>query len=157
MAIGFIAYSALKILNVAVHNTITRVILVVGAAATFLFFKTPWVFPALIVAAGIATNFSDKRIPEKEKPVKKIKWVSLFLFIANRFFEFGISSTGQNWCIWGVTIWFFLFILHFIKIYITDRFMNKNWERAQIDKLVAKQERKMQQLESKVDNSQKDI
>jgi hypothetical protein len=73
MAIGFIAYSAIKILNIAVHNTITRVILVVGAAATFLFFKTPWVFPALIVAAGIATNFSDKRIPEKEKPVKKIK------------------------------------------------------------------------------------
>ena len=54
MAIGFIAYSALKILPLAVHNTITRVILVVGAAATFLFFKTPWVFPALIVAAGIA-------------------------------------------------------------------------------------------------------
>jgi chromate transporter len=99
MAIGFIAYSAIKILNIAVHNTITRVILVVGAAATFLFFKTPWVFPALIVAAGIATNFSDKRIPEKEKPVKKIKWVSLFLFIACFALAGYLSETAtrNNW------------------------------------------------------------
>jgi chromate transporter len=99
MAIGFIAYSAIKILNIAIHNTITRVILVVGAAATFLFFKTPWIFPALIVAAGIATNFSDKRIPQKEKPVKKIKWVNLFLFIACFALAGYLSETAtqNNW------------------------------------------------------------
>ena len=99
MAIGFIAYSAIKILNVAIHNTITRVILVVGAAATFLFFKTPWIFPALIVAAGIATNFSDKRIPQQEKPVKKIKWVNLFLFIACFALAGYLSETAtrNNW------------------------------------------------------------
>ena len=99
MAIGFIAYSALKILKAAVHNTITRIILVAGAAATFLFFKTPWVFPGLIVAAGIVTNFSDKRIPEKEKPVKKIKWASLFLFIACFALAGYLSETAtqNNW------------------------------------------------------------
>ena len=99
MAIGFIAYSAIKILNVAIHNTITRVILVVGAAATFLFFKTPWIFPALIVAAGIATNFSDKRIPQQEKPAKKIKWVNLFLFIGCFALAGYLSETAtrNNW------------------------------------------------------------
>ena len=99
MAIGFIAYSAIKILNVAVHNTITRVIVLVGAAATFLFFKTPWIFPALIIAAGIATNFSDKRIPQQEKPVKKIKWVNLFLFIACFALVGYLSETAtrNNW------------------------------------------------------------
>lgn len=99
MAIGFIAYSAIKILNVAIHNTITRVILVVGTVATFLFFKTPWIFPALIVAAGIATNFSDKRIPQQEKPVKKIKWVNLFLFIACFALAGYLSETAtrNNW------------------------------------------------------------
>jgi len=99
MAIGFIAYSAIKILNVAIHNTITRVILVVGAAATFLFFKTPWIFPALIIAAGIATNFSNKRIPQQEKPVKKIKWVNLFLFIACFALAGYLSETAtrNNW------------------------------------------------------------
>lgn len=79
---------------------------------------------------------------------------SLFLFIANRFFGFGTSTsatdTNQNWCIWAITIWFFIFILHFIKVYITDRFMNKNWEREQIDRLVALQQKRISQLESKI-------
>ncbi|TDO78151.1 2TM domain-containing protein [Flavobacterium chryseum] len=75
---------------------------------------------------------------------------SLFLFIANKFFGFGVSATEPNWCIWAITIWFFIFILHFIKVYITDRFMNKRWEREQIDRLVALQQKRISQLESKV-------
>jgi membrane protein YdbS with pleckstrin-like domain len=46
-------------------------------------------------------------------------------------FFFGLDS---NWYIYAIT-WFY-FILHFIKVFITDRFMNKNWEREQIDRLV---------------------
>jgi 2TM domain len=72
---------------------------------------------------------------------------SLFLFIAYQFFEIG---AGTNWYIWVITTWFFIFILHFIKVYITDRFMNKNWEREQIDRLVALQEKRITQLETKV-------
>lgn len=74
---------------------------------------------------------------------------SLFLFIANRFFGLGVN-TEQNWSIWVITIWFFIFILHFIKVYITDRFMNKKWEREQIDRLVALQQKRISQLESRI-------
>lgn len=74
---------------------------------------------------------------------------SLFLFVANRFFGFG-ANTDQNWCIWGITAWLFIFILHFIKVYITDRFMNKKWEKEQIDRLVALQQKRINQLESRV-------
>lgn len=73
--------------------------------------------------------------------------VSLFLFVAHNFFGIGINS---DWHIWVITIWLFLFILHFIKVYITDRFMNKNWEREQIDRLVALQKKRIDQLQSKV-------
>ncbi|WP_291102268.1 MULTISPECIES: 2TM domain-containing protein [unclassified Flavobacterium] len=73
---------------------------------------------------------------------------SLFLAIANHFLVFGYDS---NWSIWVITVWFFLFILHFIKIYITDRFMNKNWEREQIDRLVAQQQKKIAQLQTQAD------
>jgi chromate transporter len=34
----------------------------------------------LIVAAGIATNFSDRRIPQKGVPPKKIKWGNILIF-----------------------------------------------------------------------------
>ncbi len=99
MAIGFIAYSTYRIFGLAVHNTITRVIMALASMATFILFKTPWIFPALIVAAGIATNFSDKRIPDKNQPRKKIKWGNILIF----FVLFGTAgyisetATRQNW------------------------------------------------------------
>ncbi|MFC6097047.1 2TM domain-containing protein [Flavobacterium qiangtangense] len=78
---------------------------------------------------------------------------SIFFVIIHRLLKIDLSI-GSDWDIWAITIWAFFFILHFIRVFITDSFMNKNWERAQIDKLVAKQERKLDQLQSKVGNSQ---
>ncbi len=99
MAIGFIAYSAFKLFKVAINNTITQVILIVAAFATFFAFKTPWIFPGLIVAAGIATNFSQRRIPQFEVPPKKIKWGNMVIFL----FLFAVAgylsetATDENW------------------------------------------------------------
>lgn len=73
---------------------------------------------------------------------------SIFLFIANHFLIFGYT---HNWSVWVITFWVFLFILHFIKVFITDRFMNKNWEREQINRLVEKQQTKIDQLQTKID------
>ena len=77
---------------------------------------------------------------------------SIFLFIANKWIKIGEPN---NWYIWAITAWLFIFILHFIKVFITDSFMNKNWERTQIDKLVAKQERKLEQLQKDLDQNNK--
>lgn len=99
MAIGFIAYSTFRIFGIAVHNTITSVITIVATIATFLAFKSPWIFPSLIVAAGIATNFSDRRIPQKGVLPKKVKWGNLLIFFA----LFGLAgylsetASSQNW------------------------------------------------------------
>jgi len=73
---------------------------------------------------------------------------SIFMFISNHFAIFGITA---NWAIWVITFWFFLFVLHFIKVFITDRFMNKNWERDQIDRLVGKQKHKIDQLQNQIE------
>jgi chromate transporter len=99
MAIGFIAYSTFRIFGFAIHNTITRIIMVLAMIATFLAFKTPWIFPILIIMGGIVTNFSDKRIPQKDVLPKKIKWGNLLIFFA----LFGLagylseSASRQNW------------------------------------------------------------
>ena len=76
--------------------------------------------------------------------------VSIFLIAASNFFNIGLDL---YWCIWGITIWSFFFVLHFIKVFITDRFMNKNWERDQIERLVALQQKKIEQLNSKIDET----
>ncbi len=99
MAIGFIAYSTFRIFGTAINNTITRVIMIAATIATFLAFKTPWVFPALILAGGIATNFSDRRIPQKGIPPKKIKWGNMLIFLALFGMAGYLSETAsrQNW------------------------------------------------------------
>ncbi|MDQ2720248.1 MAG: chromate efflux transporter [Bacteroidota bacterium] len=81
MAVGFIAFAAFRMYNVSIKNTITYIIMLVALFATYIFFKTPWIFPILIILGGVVTNFSDRRIPKKEniKP-KHIRWTNIWLF-----------------------------------------------------------------------------
>jgi len=77
---------------------------------------------------------------------------SLFMIVLNKLFKIGTEI--PNWSYWIILIWAFLFILHFINVFITKRFMNKEWEREEINKLVEKQRRKIEQLQKQVvDNS----
>lgn len=82
MAVGFLAFAALRAYKISISSFITYVIMFFSIIITFLLFKTPWVFPILIVISGIVTNFSNKRIPEKEniKP-KQIKWTNIWVFL----------------------------------------------------------------------------
>jgi len=95
MAVGFLIYAAWKAYNISVHNTITRVIMVVVAIIVYIFFKSPWIFPIILVSAGVVTNFSEKRIPQKEVPRKKVKWTNIWLF-AFVFIAAGALSTIAN-------------------------------------------------------------
>jgi chromate transporter len=99
MTVGFLAYAAQQAFRISVHNIITRVIMVLGAIATFLLFKAPWIFPLLIVLGGVITNLSSRRIPQKELLPKKIKWGNIWLF-AIIFLLAGVSSEmarKYNW------------------------------------------------------------
>ena len=99
MAIGFLAYAGIKAFGISVNNTITRVIMLVTMTVTYLLFKTPWVFPLFIIFGGIATNFSSKRIPQKEVPPKKIKWANILIFLAVFIIAAIVSETArkENW------------------------------------------------------------
>jgi len=79
MAVGFLAFAATRSFRLAIHNNIT-LIMVVSTITTYLLFKSPWIFPILLVIGGFVTNLSDKRIPEKAQPVKQIKWGNIWLF-----------------------------------------------------------------------------
>ena len=100
MAVGFLAFAAYRAYKNSVNNLITYIIMIAGALITYLLFKTPWVFPILIISGGIVTNFSQTRIPEKEKvKPKQIKWTNIWLFgiifiIAGLFSE---TARTHNW------------------------------------------------------------
>lgn len=96
MAVGFIAFSAYRMSKISINNPITRIIMVVAALLTFLLFNTTWIFPGIIVAAGIATNFSDKRIPQKGIPPKKINWGNIIIFLVVFLIAGYLSETARK-------------------------------------------------------------
>lgn len=99
LAVGFLLYASVMAFSVSIKNTITWVIMLAGIAATYLLFKTPWIFPLLIIMGGIATNLSHKRIPQIETKPKKIKWWNIWLF-AIIFLAAGATSEmarSHNW------------------------------------------------------------
>lgn len=80
MAAGFLMYAAVHAFPLAIKNTITWVIMIFSTIATYFLFGQPWVIPSLIVAGGIITNLSRKRIPQVEQKPRKIKWWNFWLF-----------------------------------------------------------------------------
>jgi len=80
MAAGFLGFAILRIFPLAIKNTITWVIMGASLVATALLFGRPWLIPVLLIAGGIATNFSRKRIPQIEEKPKQIRWWNFWLF-----------------------------------------------------------------------------
>lgn len=83
MVVGFLAYSTLRMFTLVVVNRVSRLIMVFSMLATYYLFKTPWIFPGLIVAGGIVSNFTNKKeLPEIPGMPKKIKWGNIVIFFA---------------------------------------------------------------------------
>lgn len=100
MVLGFLLYAAIKYLKISVKSTITKFIMFGSVLICFIFFKTPWVFPGLIVLGGILTNFSEKRIPDMEKANRRpVKWSNIWLFAFLFILAGVLSETArkQDW------------------------------------------------------------
>lgn len=80
LAAGFLLYACFAAFPVAIKNTITWIIVILSSAITYFFFRLPAIFPLLIIAGGLATNLSRKRIPQIEQKPRKIKWWNFWLF-----------------------------------------------------------------------------
>lgn len=80
MAVGFLGYAAFKAMRISVKHMATYLILGCAFIVT-IFFRSPWIFPLLIVAGGIITNFSNKRIPDIFVSKKPIRWINIWWFV----------------------------------------------------------------------------
>ena len=73
---------------------------------------------------------------------------SVFLILANTTLGIGedVMFFGINWFVYAILIWLFIFLYHFISVFITTKFMGKAWEDQQRNKLVAKQQQRIEEL-----------
>ncbi|MEL0455741.1 dihydrofolate reductase [Flavobacteriaceae bacterium SZ-1-7] len=73
---------------------------------------------------------------------------ALFLILANTVLGIGKDFTifEINWFVYAILIWLFFFLYHAFNVFVTHKFMGKDWEKAQLEKLVAKQQNRIEKL-----------
>ncbi|WP_299226891.1 dihydrofolate reductase [uncultured Psychroserpens sp.] len=84
---------------------------------------------------------------------------AVFLILANTVLGIGKDTTFFNidWFVYAILIWLFLFLYHFINVFITHNFMGKDWEDQQREALVAKQQERIEQLKQEYLKEEKHI
>ncbi|SIT89799.1 chromate efflux transporter [Pontibacter indicus] len=80
MAVSFVAYAAWKI-SVKVVTTKIAVVLMVFAAILSYFFRSPWVYPLLLISGGAVTALRFKQHPQEKDKKLDIQWANFFLYV----------------------------------------------------------------------------
>ncbi len=95
MAVGFIAFAAYRI-GSKVVKTKTAIMIMVLAAVTSYFFASPYVFPLIIVGAGLVTSLKYKAQPKEEKIKLKIQWANFILWIGVLLFAASLGGITSS-------------------------------------------------------------
>lgn len=79
MAVGFVSYAAYTMAMKSV-NTRTGVFLMIAAAVSSYFIRSPFFYPAAIFVAGLVTALKYKAQPKEEKVPMVVSWANFFLW-----------------------------------------------------------------------------
>lgn len=81
---------------------------------------------------------------------------AIFLIILNTVLGVGEFTKifGLDWFVFAILAWLFLFVFHLFNVFVTHKFMGKDWEEAQLSKLVAKQKARIETLKTELDQKQ---
>lgn len=73
---------------------------------------------------------------------------AVFLILANTVLGIGdgVQLFGIDWFVFAIFGWLFFFVYHVFNVFVTHKFMGKDWEQQQLDKLVAKQQDRIHKL-----------
>ena len=70
---------------------------------------------------------------------------SVFLVALN--IVFNVGEQFGEWFKYAIALWLFVWVLHFVNVFITNRFFGKDWERIETEKLIEKHLDKSEDLE----------
>jgi dihydrofolate reductase len=76
---------------------------------------------------------------------------SIFLILANLVIGIGkeVKFFEIDWFVFAILAWLFLFFYHVFNVFVTHKFMGKQWEQEQLDKLTAQQQLRIEKLKQK--------
>ncbi len=81
MAVGFVSYGA-YVISLKTVNTKTGIGLMILAAVVSYYIQTPYIYPIIIIGAGLVTALKYRAQPREEKQRIKVNWSNLFLWAA---------------------------------------------------------------------------
>lgn len=73
MAIGFVSFAALRISRKVVKTKTAFVLMILAGIASY-FYRTPWVFPLILIAGGLVTAIKFDKEEKEEKEKFDIRW-----------------------------------------------------------------------------------
>lgn len=79
MAVGFVSYGAYMI-SLKTVNTKTGIALMIAAAVISYYIQTPYIYPIIIVGAGLVTSMKFKSQPKETKQNLRVNWANLLLW-----------------------------------------------------------------------------
>ncbi|MFT5846920.1 MAG: dihydrofolate reductase [Psychroserpens sp.] len=96
-------------------------------------------------------KYAEKRIKQKKRVyVHFVIFLigAVFLILANTVLGIGkdVTIAGLNWFVIAIIIWLAFFVYHFVSVFITHKFMGKDWVDQQRETLVAKQQERIDKL-----------
>ncbi len=100
MAVGFLAFATFRAFTIVIRNRMSRWIMVFSMIVTYFFFKTPWIFPIVIILGGAVSALTGRESGDTEKvPYRPIKWGNMLIFITIFLISgiFSEVSRKQEW------------------------------------------------------------
>lgn len=79
MAVGFVTYGAYMI-SLKTVNTKTGIALMIIAAVVSYYIQTPYIYPLIIIGAGLLTSMKFRAQPKEVKQKLKVNWANLLLW-----------------------------------------------------------------------------
>lgn len=82
MAIGFLAFAGYRAFQLIIQDRLTHVLMLATLLVTFLFFKTPWIFPSVLIVAGLVSMLLWKKETSDVLTSKRktLRWGNFILF-----------------------------------------------------------------------------
>src|SRR5690606_18995099 len=79
MAVGFVSYGA-YVISLKTVNTRTGIALMITAAVTSYYIQTPYIYPIIIIGAGLITAMKFRAQPKERRQRLKVSWANLLLW-----------------------------------------------------------------------------
>lgn len=76
---------------------------------------------------------------------------AILFLIMDILLGFGKDTLPLNWSTYLILFWAFILLVHTLNVFLLNKFMDKEWEERQIEKLKSKQMERILTLQKKVD------